>query len=299
MQITIERKPEWLKIKPPTTSSYTEVKEVIQNYNLHTVCQEAHCPNMSECWSGGTATFMLMGDTCTRGCRFCAVKSGKPISLDEEESKKLAFALQELSIFDYIVLTSVNRDDLSDGGASHLAKCITEIKNQNPSLKVEILIPDFKGDEESLLKIIKSQPDVIAHNIETVERLQNKVRDRRANYEQSLRVLANVKKYNKNIYTKSSIMLGIGETGEEVLQALIDLRKNNVDMLTLGQYLRPSQRHLAITNYVAPEKFKYFQEEALKQGFLYCASGPFIRSSYKAGELFIQGLKKDGEKSNA
>ena len=285
------QKPEWLKIKPPT-EKYGEVKQIIQEYKLHTVCQEAHCPNMSECWSGGTATFMLMGDTCTRGCRFCAVKSGKPFSLDKEEPQKLAQALKQLNIFEYIVLTSVNRDDLLDGGASHFASCIQEIKNQIPSLMIEVLIPDFQGDEKALQKIIETQPTVIAHNIETVERLQKKIRDRRANYQQSLTVLENIKKYNKTIYTKSSLMLGLGEQEEEVLKTMDDLREKRVDIITFGQYLRPTTKHIAVEEYVPPERFKYFQKEALKKGFIYCASGPFIRSSYRAAELFLQGIKK-------
>jgi len=288
------KKPEWLKIKPPTPK-YEILKQIIQDYNLHTVCQEAHCPNMSECWSSGTSTFMLMGDTCTRHCRFCAVSSGKPLALYQEEPQKLAQALKQLNIFDYIVLTSVNRDDLLDGGASHFASCIREIKKQLPSLMIEVLIPDFQGDEKALQKIIETNPEVIAHNIETVERLQKKIRDRRANYHQSLTVLENVKKYAPFIYTKSSIMLGLGEKEEEVLKAMDDLRNRKVDIITFGQYLRPTSKHIKVEDYISPERFKYFQKEALKKGFMYCASGPFVRSSYKAGELFLQGLK-DGEK---
>jgi lipoic acid synthetase len=210
--------------------------------------------------------------------------------LDAEEPKKLAQALAEIRLFDYVVLTSVNRDDLSDGGASHFAECIKEIKKAYPEIIVEVLIPDFKGDVEALRKIADAKPEVIAHNIETVERLQRKVRDARANYKQSLNVLENVKKINPKIYTKSSIMLGLGEADEEVLQSMKDLRAINVDIITFGQYLRPTDWHIAITKFVSPEKFEYFKQKALGMGFLFCASGPFVRSSYKAGELFVRNI---------
>ena len=282
-------KPEWLKIKLVTTDNFSKIKQTIKQHNLHTVCEEAHCPNISECWNGGTATFMLMGDTCTRGCKFCAVKTGNPMKkLDADEPKKLAKALAEIRLFDYVVLTSVNRDDLEDGGASHFAECIKEIKKEYPEIIVEVLIPDFKGDFKALKKIVEAKPEVIAHNIETVGRLQGKVRDVRANYSQSLSVLENVKKLNTKIYTKSSIMAGLGETDDEIFQAMKDLRSINVDILTIGQYLRPTDWHLAVNEYVPPEKFEYYKKKALEFGFLFCASGPFVRSSYRAGELFIK-----------
>ncbi|MDP3766009.1 MAG: lipoyl synthase [Nanoarchaeota archaeon] len=282
-------KPQWLKIKLTTTDNFINIKSTLKQHNLHTVCEEAHCPNISECWNGGTATFMLMGDVCTRGCKFCAVKTGNPMKqLDADEPKNLAKALAEIKLFDYVVLTSVNRDDLEDGGASHFAECIKEIKKAYPEIIVEVLIPDFKGDVSALKKIVDAKPEVIAHNIETVERLQRKVRDARANYKQSLGVLENSKKLNPKIYTKSSIMLGLGETDEEVIQSMKDLRDINVDILTLGQYLRPTDWHIPISEFITPQKFEYFKQKALELGFLFCASGPFVRSSYKAGELFIK-----------
>ena len=287
-------KPEWLKIKLTTTDNFSNIKSTLNHHNLHTVCESAHCPNISECWSGGTATFMLMGDVCTRGCKFCAVKTGNPRKeLDKDEPKKLARALAEIKLFDYVVLTSVNRDDLEDGGSSHFAECIKEIKEAYPEIVVEVLIPDFKGDTNSLKKIIAAQPEVIAHNIETVERLQKKVRDVRANYKQSLSVLENIKKINPKIHTKSSIMLGLGESDEEIIKAMKDLRAINVDILTLGQYLRPTDWHITVSSYVAPEKFEYFKQKALEFGFLFCAAGPFVRSSYKAGELFMKHVIKN------
>lgn len=285
------QKPQWLKIKLATSDNFSNVKNTIKQHNLHTVCEEAHCPNISECWNTGTATFMLMGDTCTRGCKFCAVKTGNPMKkLDSEEPKKLARALAEIKLFDYVVLTSVNRDDLLDGGASHFAECIKEIKKAYPEIIVDVLIPDFKGDVEALKKIVDANPEVVAHNIETVERLQRKVRDVRANYKQSLSVLDNVKKLNPKTYTKSSIMLGLGETDEEVIQSMKDLRLINVDILTLGQYLQPTNWHISINNFVEPQKFEYFKQKALELGFLFVAAGPFVRSSYRAGEFFMKNL---------
>jgi len=278
------KKPDWLRIKPPTDKFQT-VKQVIQDYSLHTVCQSAHCPNISECWSSGTATFMIMGDICTRGCRFCAVKTGKPPNLDKNEPKNLAKAIKKIESFDYIVLTSVDRDDLEDQGSLHVAECIKEIKKQYPGIKVEVLIPDFQGNIELLKNVVKAEPDVLGHNLETVERLQD-IRDRRANYSQSLSVLKNIKKLNPKIYTKSSLMLGLGETEKEVIQTMKDLRKNNVDILTLGQYLKPKNKKLEVKEYIKPEKFKYYEDVAIKLGFISCASAPFVRSSYKAGEVF-------------
>ena len=286
-------KPQWLKIKLTVNDEFSNIKSTLKKHDLHTVCEEAHCPNISECWNGGTATFMLMGDVCTRGCKFCAVKTGNPMQkLDAEEPKKLAQALAEIKLFDYVVLTSVNRDDLSDGGASHFAECVKEIKKAYPEIIVEVLIPDFNGDINSLKKIVDAKPEVMAHNIETIERLQRKVRDVRANYKQSLTVLENVKKLNSKIYAKSSIMLGLGETDEEIIQSMKDLRKINVDILTIGQYLRPTDWHIQISEFVEPEKFEFFKQKALEFGFLFCAAGPFVRSSYKAGELFVRNVVK-------
>ncbi len=284
-------KPQWLKIKLTTTDNFSNIKNTLKQHNLHTVCESAHCPNISECWNGGTATFMLMGDTCTRGCKFCSVKTGNPMKkLDYEEPKKLAEALAKIRLFDYVVLTSVNRDDLEDGGSSHIAECIKEVKKAYPEIIVDVLIPDFNGNINALRNVVDANPEVIAHNIETVERLQRQVRDVRANYKQSLSVLENVKKLNPKIYTKSSIMLGLGETDEEVIQAMKDLRAVNADILTIGQYLRPTDWHILVSEFVPPEKFEYFKQKALELGFLFCASGPFVRSSYKAGELFVKNV---------
>jgi len=288
-------KPPWLKIRPPT-ERFSDIKSTLKRLNLVTVCEEAHCPNAAECWSGGTATFMVMGDTCTRGCRFCNVKSaklGQP--LDPEEPSNLAKAIAEWGL-KYVVITSVDRDDLPDQGASHFAECIQKIKQAHPSIIVEVLIPDFQGNDDCLKTIITAKPEVIAHNIETVSSLQRKIRDVRADYNQSLTVLKKIKQLSPTTFTKSSIMLGFGETKDEVIQTLKDLRTNNVDIVTLGQYLRPSAKHIALQEYVNPEKFNYYKQIALKLGFLYCASGPFVRSSYKAGELFIKNIIKDGKK---
>ncbi|MBI1741919.1 lipoyl synthase [Candidatus Acetothermia bacterium] len=285
-------KPEWLKIRPPSGQNYTHIKATLRNYGLHTVCEEAHCPNVHECWGGGTATLMLMGDVCTRGCRFCAVTSGQPHGyLDPLEPWKVAQVLSEWGL-DYVVLTSVARDDLSDGGAAHFGKTIKAIKEKTPSMLVEVLIPDFQGDIESLKKVVDARPDVIDHNIETIERLTPKVRDRRANYRQSLGVLESVKKLNSTIFTKSSIMLGLSETDEEIYHAMDDLRSVDVDILTLGQYLRPSQRHLEVIEYIHPDKFKEWQRIGEEKGFRYVASGPLVRSSYRAGEFFVKSLMK-------
>lgn len=293
------RKPEWLKVSIPTGSAVQFVSSTKADRSLYTVCEEALCPNRHECWSSGTATFMLMGDTCTRACKFCAVTSGKPNGwLDSEEPRKLAEAITLLKL-KYVVLTSVTRDDLPDGGAAHLAACIRAIKNAIPEILVEILIPDFGGNIAALRKIVESPADVIAHNIETVERLTSKVRDPRASYDQSLSVLENIKLMDPTRYTKSSIMLGVGETHEDVIEAFKDLRDKKCDFLTIGQYLRPSFRHMPVEKYVHPDIFESLKNEALKLGFLYVASGPLVRSSYKAGEFFIENIiRKDREKDN-
>jgi len=233
---------------------------------------------------------MILGDTCTRGCRFCAVKSGNPHGkIDKEEPEKVASAIDELNI-NYAVLTSVDRDDLPDGGAEHYANTISAIKKRRPDVIVEALIPDFQGMEDSIKKIVDAEPEVIGHNIETVEALTQKVRDRRAGYRQSLNVLKTVKKQNPKIYTKSSLLLGFGEGKDDVTQALIDLREADVDILTIGQYLRPSKLHIPVEEYLTPEKFEEYKTSAKELGFLYIASGPLVRSSYRAGEFFIEAL---------
>ena len=279
-------------MKLPTGDSYFNIKSVLRESNLYTVCEEANCPNISECWEGGTATFMLLGDSCTRGCRFCNVKTGNPKGLvDENESEKIAGVISKLGLR-YAVLTAVARDDLADGGASHFAKTIDAIHNLDPSILVEALIPDFSNDLDSLKIVVDSLPAVIAHNIETTRSLTSKVRDPRAGYHQSLSVLRNVKKFNRNLFTKSSIMLGLGETDEEVLNTMKDLRDSDVDMLTIGQYMQPSTLHLDVIEYVKPERFKELQEIGESMGFIYVAAGPLVRSSYRAGELFVEKIIK-------
>ena len=290
-----DSKPEWLKIRPPT-ETFSELKELIDHFGLHTVCQEAHCPNMSECWSTGTATFMVLGDTCTRGCRFCAVKTGNPKgAVSKSEPLMLAKCVREmnrLGKIDYIVVTSVDRDDLPDQGSGHFASCIREVKNAVPGIMVEVLTPDFRGSRECVKAVVDARPDVFDHNIETVRRLQKKVRDPRAGYEQSLSVLAAVKELNPEIFTKSSLMLGLGETEDEIVGAMKDLRSVGVDILTLGQYLRPSAIHLPVAEYVAPERFNNLKLVGERLGFKYVAAGPFVRSSYRAGELFVKNVLK-------
>ena len=294
----IKRKPDWLKIRPPKGVTHLKIKDILRKNNLHTVCEESHCPNMSECWSGGTATFMVMGDTCTRGCRFCNVKTAmKPGALDPEEPAHLAASIAEMAL-DYVVITSVDRDDLPDQGSMHFAKCINEIRIRDPSLKIEVLIPDFQGNKEFLKNIVDAKPDVIAHNIETVERLTPTVRDRRAKYRQSINVLKHVKDLDPTIYTKSALMVGLGEKPQEIIQAMKDLRAEKVDFLTIGQYLQPANRHLTVQEYIHPDIFKTYEHKGKELGFRYVAAGPFVRSSYRAGELFIKSLLENARKSN-
>ena len=291
-----EKKPEWLKVKIPSGTNYSSIKKLLKNLKLSTVCEEANCPNIGECWSGGTATIMLMGDVCTRGCRFCNVKTGNPkLWLDEQEPEKVAFTVSKLNL-KYIVLTSVDRDDLPDEGSGHFAKTISYIKKRCPTLLVEVLTPDFSGRKDCIQTILLSKPDVFAHNIETVERLTPRVRDPRSKYKQSLEVLDTAKTESQNIYTKSSIMLGLGETDPEIKNTLQDLRDVGCDIVTFGQYLRPKKRHLPVEKYVNPKKFEEWKMVAENMGFLYCASGPLVRSSYKAGELFMESLIKTQRK---
>lgn len=288
------RKPEWLKVRAPAGETYLEIKKMMRELKLATVCEEARCPNIAECWSGGTATFMLMGDVCTRGCRFCAVKTGNPRGkIDVDEPEKVGQAIAKLHL-DYVVITSVDRDDLPDQGADHFGRTVETIKKMNPRLIVEVLTPDFRGQTELINRIIASRPDVVAQNIETVERLTHPVRDRRAGYWQTMNFLKHVKEQDPTRYTKSSLMLGLGEEDEEVVQTLKDLRSVGCDVITFGQYLQPTARHLKVHNFVTPEKFQEWQTIAEGMGFLYVASGPLVRSSYKAGEFFIKGvIEKD------
>jgi lipoic acid synthetase len=283
------RKPAWLRVIPPGGNDYVRVKESLTSRNLHTVCEEARCPNISECWGSGTATIMIMGDICSRRCRFCSVNSGKPVLLDPEEPRNVAEAIKEWGLR-YVVLTSVCRDDLQDGGAEHMAKTIRAVKARCPTTTLESLIPDFKGKLESIKKIVQSKPEVISHNIETVRRISSKIRDNRASYEQSLSVLKKCKEMDRAIYTKSSLMLGLGETEKEIIEAMEDLRSVGVDILTLGQYLQPTLAHLPVQQYIAPGQFNRLQEIAESMRFLYVAAGPFVRSSYRAGEYFLDKI---------
>ena len=291
-------KPEWLKVRPPSGDNYKRLKVLSGELGLHTVCEEAHCPNIGECWGGGTATFMLLGDMCTRGCRFCAVKSGNPnMVVDEFEPLKIAAALREMGL-SYVVLTSVDRDDLPDGGAAHFARTIVETKKLNPDTLIEVLTPDFAGNLESIEEIVRAHPDVFAHNIETVERLQARARDRRANYNQSLHVLKSIKDLDPSIYTKSSLMLGLGEKDEEVIQTMKDLRSIDIDILAIGQYLRPSSWHLEVEEFVHPSKFEKFKEIGESLGFKFVAAGPLVRTSYRAGEFFMENLIRKAGRSS-
>ena len=304
-------KPPWMRIRPPSTDQFVNIKKLLKEKNLNTVCVEARCPNISECWSGekdpttgkargGTATFMIMGDTCTRACRFCMVKSGNPKRiLDPKEPQNLVEAVEIMGL-DYVVITCVTRDDLPDGGASHWVACLDALKKAHPNLLIELLTSDFDGNLEAAEKVLDAKPHVFGHNLETIERLQLGVRDPRANYQKSLSILEHVKKTaiakGQKIYTKTSLMLGLGETEEEVIQTMKDARAIDVDIITFGQYLQPSPFHLPIHEYIKPQQFVKYKKLAQEHGFLYCASGPFVRSSYKAGELFIKNLISKEEK---
>ncbi|GAB3687741.1 lipoyl synthase [Salinarchaeum chitinilyticum] len=312
------RKPEWLRSQIPTGAEFTRVKATLREHDLTTVCEEANCPNLGECWSGaegggpaasegggsaagdpgaagnrgGTATFMLMGDQCTRSCGFCDVDTGGGQPLDPDEPANVASAVAEIGL-EYVVLTSVDRDDLDGQGAAHFAETIRELKRRDPGVLVEVLIPDFQGDPDLVGEIIDAGPDVIAHNVETVERLQGRVRDPRAGYEQSLAVLEQVAD-EADAHAKTSIMLGHGEHAHEIYQALADCREAGVDVITLGQYLRPSRDHLPVREYVHPQTFETWRQVAEEElEFLYCASGPMVRSSYRAGELFVEALQRE------
>ncbi len=281
-------KPPWLKVRMPGSPRYHRIRERARELKLSTVCEEARCPNIGECWGGGTATFMVMGDTCTRGCRFCAVKTLKrPPPLDPDEPRNVAQAIAELQL-DYVVLTSVDRDELEDQGAGHFAACVRAIREAAPRTQVEVLIPDFRGQRELVAIVVDSAPEVIAHNVETIARLTPRVRDPRAGYQQSLDVLAAIKAIDPTRYTKSSLMVGLGETPDEILAAMADLRAVDCDFLTIGQYLQPTHKHLMVEGFVPPEQFEAWAAEGLAMGFKYVASGPLVRSSYKAGEFFIR-----------
>ncbi len=282
------KKPPWLKVPFPGGERYSWINKRAANLNLSTVCQEANCPNIGECWNGGTATFMLMGDTCTRACRFCSVKSAKnPGALDPEEPKKLAETVNNLAL-KYVVLTTVDRDDLPDQGASHIARCIRTTQRACPEMLIEMLMPDFQGKTELVQQVINARPAVLAHNLETVRSLTDRVRDSRASYDQSLDVLRYLKQQCPDGYTKSSLMLGVGESRTETLQAMKDLRDAGVDFLTIGQYLQPSKKHLKVEKFMHPDEFDELALQGDKMGFEYVASGPLVRSSYKAAEFYIE-----------
>ncbi|NKB97314.1 MAG: lipoyl synthase [Pseudomonadales bacterium] len=281
----IGRKPPWLRVKIGSGAKYKSVLNTVNDHNLATVCQESHCPNIGECWNHGTATIMLMGAVCTRACKFCAVDTGNPrgwLDLEEPVNAARSVGLMDLR---YVVLTSVDRDDLKDGGAAHYAACIREIKRENANTAVEALTPDFNGNEESVRIVVESGLDVFAQNVETVRRLTHIVRDPRAGYEQTLSVLAHAKQIAPNVLTKTSLMLGLGETEDEIFACMDDLLEHNVDILTLGQYLRPTKHHLAIERWVTPEEFENYREIGLARGFKEVASGPLVRSSYRADRI--------------
>jgi len=291
----IKKKPDWIRSKILNTKNFFITKEIVKKNNLHTVCQEANCPNITECWSKRHATFMIMGDVCTRGCGFCDVKTGKPSSLDIFEPIKIAQATKSLNL-KHVVITSVDRDDLNDGGANHFAEVINQTRKINPSTTIEVLTPDFLRKKDSYQKVVKAQPDVFNHNIETVPSLYLKVRPG-SRYFGSLELLSLVKKINKSIFTKSGIMLGLGETKKEILQVMDDLMSSKVDFLTIGQYLQPSVKHYPLKRYVHPDEFKELKLIALAKGFLMVASSPLTRSSYHADEDFLK-LKKLREKES-
>ena len=291
----IKKKPDWIRSKILNTKNFFITKEIVKKNNLHTVCQEANCPNIAECWSKRHATFMIMGDVCTRGCGFCDVKTGKPSSLDIFEPIKIAQATKSLNL-KHVVITSVDRDDLNDGGANHFAEVINQTRKINPSTTIEVLTPDFLRKKDSYQKVVKAKPDVFNHNIETVPSLYPKVRPG-SRYFGSLELLSLVKKINKSIFTKSGMMLGLGQTKKEILQVMDDLMSSKVDFLTIGQYLQPSVKHYPLQRYVHPDEFKELKSIALAKGFLMVASSPLTRSSYHADEDFLK-LKKLREKES-
>ncbi len=290
------RHPEWLKVRLPGEGKFADVRALMKGLHLHTVCEEARCPNLAECWGVGTATIMILGDTCTRACRFCAVNTGDPGgTVDPLEPARVARAIAQLGL-NYVVITSVDRDDLPDGGASHFAQTVRWIREFSPHTRVELLTPDFQGNVRALRTVVEVRPDVLAQNIETVRRLTHVVRDRRAGYELTLFVLRTWKEMAPDLLTKSSIMVGLGETDEEVLETLRDLRAAGVDIVTIGQYLRPTGKrvHLPVVRYVSPETFAWYREEALRMGFLEVFSGPLVRSSYCAERVFQEARKETG-----
>lgn len=285
-----QKKPDWIRIKLTTGENYTEIKDMMRSKTLHTVCEEARCPNIYECWANRTATFMILGDICTRACRFCAVNTGMPTELDLQEPERVADAAERMGLR-HCVITSVARDDLKDGGASVFAATIQAVRKRLPFCSVEVLIPDFMGSEEALKIVMDAKPDILNHNVETVERLSDRVRAK-AKYDRTLELLRRAKGMQPKIPTKSSIMLGVGEEWDEILKTMDDLRANDVDILTIGQYLQPTPKHLVVEKYYTPEEFAVLKEEGLKRGFSHVESGPLVRSSYHAHEQ-VQSAQKN------
>ncbi|MGG3477234.1 lipoyl synthase [Peribacillus frigoritolerans] len=283
MSITDFRKPEWLKIKLNTNEQYTGLKKMMREKKLHTVCEEARCPNIHECWAvRKTATFMILGSVCTRACRFCAVQTGLPSELDWEEPERVAESVKQMNL-KHVVITAVARDDLKDGGAKVFAETVKAVRRQNPFCSIEVLPSDLNGEYDNLKTLMDAMPDILNHNIETVKRLSQKVRAR-ATYERSLEFLRRAKQMNSTIPTKSSIMIGLGETKEEIMETMDDLRANDVDIMTIGQYLQPTKRHLKVEKYWSPEEFEELKNIAMSKGFSHCEAGPLVRSSYHADE---------------
>jgi len=277
-----ERKPEWLKIKLETGENFKEIKNMMRSRTLHTVCEEARCPNLHECWANRTATFMILGDICTRACRFCAVKTGRPTELDLQEPGRVAEAAEQMNL-QHCVITSVARDDLEDGGASVFAATIRAVREKLPLCSIEVLIPDFMGNEDALRTVLEAKPAVLNHNVETVERLSDTVRAK-AKYDRTMNLLARSKQIAPTIPTKSSIMVGVGEEWDEILKTMDDLRKSDCNIMTIGQYLQPGLKYLKVHKYYTPEEFKLLKEEGMKRGFSHVESGPLVRSSYHAHE---------------
>ncbi|AUS07901.1 lipoyl synthase [Laceyella sacchari] len=292
--VTRERKPEWLKVRLNTNDNFQELKKMMRSKTLHTVCEEARCPNIFECWANRTATFMILGDICTRACRFCAVKTGLPTELDWAEPERVAEAVEQMGVR-HVVVTSVARDDLNDGGAAIFAATIKAVRKRNPLTSVEVLIPDFLGNWEALKVVMDAKPDILNHNIETVRRRSDRVRSK-AKYDRSLELLKRAKEMQPDVPTKSSIMVGVGETFDEVVEAMRDLRANDVNIVTIGQYLQPTKKHLKIERYVTPDEFAQWKEIGLEMGFSHVESGPLVRSSYHAHEQVQSAQENDQQK---
>jgi lipoyl synthase len=290
-QLHQPKKPDWIKVRLPSNPVFFSTKAFVTDLRLHTVCESAQCPNRWECWGQGTATFMIAGDRCTRACGFCAVTTARPFALEDDEPDRIAEAVRRMKL-KHVVITAVARDDLPDGGANHFARTINALQELDPGLVVEVLVPDFNGRENSLRAVLDARPDIFNHNLETVERLTPAVRSR-AKYRLSLEVLRRAKQIDAEVVTKSGVMLGLGETETELFQALDDLREAEVEVLTLGQYLRPTPKHLPVVEYIRPETFVAYREIAEKKGFAYVASGPLVRSSYHAAD-FNPGRRRRG-----